>query len=121
MILRRRAGTVNGMSPPLKKEPAMPRSDKPLDARQRRQVLIVLCASLALVVSGVASLNIALPEIARDLGASQTQLQWIVDSYALVFAGLLLPAGALGDRFGRKGLLLGGLAILGSAYLVAVF
>ena len=47
-------------------------------------------------------LNVALPTLERDLGASSSQLQWIVDAYMLVFAGLLLTAGALGDRFGRK-------------------
>ena len=47
-------------------------------------------------------LNVALPSIEGDLGASASQMQWIVDSYILVFAGLLLTAGSLGDRFGRK-------------------
>jgi EmrB/QacA subfamily drug resistance transporter len=96
-------------------------SSASLTASQRRRVLVVLCVALALVVSAVASLNIALPEIATDLGATQTELQWIVDAYALVFAGLLLPAGALGDRFGRKGVIVAGLAVLAGAYLVAVF
>jgi EmrB/QacA subfamily drug resistance transporter len=80
-----------------------------------------MCAALALVVSANASLNIAIPDIARDLGATQTQLQWTIDAYALVFAGLLLPAGALGDRFGRKGILLIGLVIFGGAYTAAAF
>jgi EmrB/QacA subfamily drug resistance transporter len=71
--------------------------------------------SLMLVVSAVASLNVALPEIARDTGASQSELQWIVDAYALVFAALLLPAGAIGDRFGRRALLAVGLGIYGAA------
>ena len=52
-------------------------------------------------------LNVALPSLVRDLGATNSQLQWIVDSYTLVFAGLLLTAGSLGDRFGRKGALRG--------------
>ena len=59
-----------------------------------------MCLALMMVVAAVASLNVALPEIARDTGASQTQLQWIVDAYAIVFAALLLPASMklLGDR-----------------------
>ncbi len=89
------------------------------DVQQRRHILVVCCAALALVVSAVASLNIALPAIAADLAASQTDLQWMVDSYALVFAGLLLPAGAVGDRFGRRRVLLTGLVVFGVAYGVA--
>ena len=68
-----------------------------------------MCLALMMVVAAVASLNVALPEIARDTGATQTQLQWIVDAYALAFAALLLPAGAIGDRFGRKPVLAFGL------------
>lgn len=96
-------------------------ADCELSPRRPPWVLAVLCVALALVVSGVASLNIALPDIARELGASQTDLQWIVDAYALVFAALLLPAGALGDRFGRKGVLMAGLVVLGGAYVAAVW
>ena len=62
----------------------------------------------------------ALPTLARDLDATDSQLQWIVDSYTLVFAGLLLTAGALGDRFGRKGALTIGLVIFGVGSVVAV-
>jgi EmrB/QacA subfamily drug resistance transporter len=80
-----------------------------------------MCLALMMVVAAVASLNVALPAIARDTGASQTQLQWIVDAYAIVFAALLLPAGALGDRFGRKPLLAAGLALFGAASFAALF
>src|SRR4051794_41702026 len=81
-----------------------------MDERQRRgAVLRVMCLSLMMVVAAVASLNVALPGIARDTGASQTQLQWIVTAYALAFAALLLPAGAIGDRIGRKPVLAAGL------------
>jgi MFS family permease len=69
--------------------------------RERRKILVMMCFALATVVSAVSSLNVALPALAGDTGASPTELQWIVDAYALVFAGLLLPAGALGDRLGR--------------------
>jgi EmrB/QacA subfamily drug resistance transporter len=86
-----------------------------LTARRRRAVLAVMCLGLMMVVAAVASLNVALPSLARDTGATQTELQWIVDAYTLVLAGLLLPAGALGDRFGRKGVLLVGLGVFGAA------
>jgi MFS family permease len=71
-----------------------------------RAVLVVTCLALAIVVSAVASLNVAIPSIARDTHATQTQLSWMVDAYSLVFAALLLPARALGDRFGRRKALL---------------
>jgi len=77
--------------------------------------------ALMMVVAGVASLNVALPEIARDTGATQAQLQWIVDAYALAFAALLLPAGAIGDRLGRKPILIAGLSLFGLASLAALF
>jgi EmrB/QacA subfamily drug resistance transporter len=96
-------------------------SDNHLSARGRRAVLAVMCIALMMVVAAVASLNVALPDLARSTGASQSQLQWIVDAYALVFAGLLLPAGALGDRYGRKGILQIGLAVFGIASLAAIF
>src|SRR6476646_7964784 len=91
------------------------------DARHRNAVLRVMCLALMMVVAAVASLNVALPEIARDTGATQTQLQWIVDAYALAFAALLLPAGAIGDRYGRKQILALGLALFGLASLAAMF
>ncbi len=82
------------------------------DSYERRTaILSVLVLSLVLVVAGNASLNVALPSMARALEATQSQLQWLVDAYALVFAGLLLPFGALGDRFGRKGALQLGLTL----------
>jgi EmrB/QacA subfamily drug resistance transporter len=87
----------------------------------RNAVLRVMCLALMLVVSGVTSLNVALPAIGEDTGASQTELQWIVDAYALVFAALLLPAGAIGDRFGRKPILVAGLTLYGSGALAALF
>ena len=61
-----------------------------LTARQRRVVLAVVAVSLMAVISAVSGLNVALPSMARDTGATQTQLTWIVDSYTVVFAGLLL-------------------------------
>ncbi len=86
---------------------------------RRWVILAVLCLSLVLVVLGNTSLNVALPTLVRELDASGSQLQWIVDAYALVFGGLLLSAGAIGDRFGRKGALQNGLVIFGLASLGA--
>ena len=78
---------------------------------RRWTTLGVLCLSLTVVMVANVSLNLALPALARDLGASTSALQWMVDSYALVFAGLLFTAGTLGDRFGRKGTLQAGLGL----------
>jgi EmrB/QacA subfamily drug resistance transporter len=86
-----------------------------------RTVLLVTCLALATVVAAVASLNVAIPSIARDMHATETQLTWMVDAYSLVFAALLLPAGALGDRFGRRGALLAGLAVFGAGSVAATF
>lgn len=82
-------------------------------------LLGVLCTSLVMVVMAVSGLNVALPGIQRDLNIGSTTLQWIVNSYALVFAGLLLTAGAVGDRFGRKRALLVGVAAFGIGALVS--
>ena len=79
--------------------------------RRRWWILVVLCLSLVVITLDNTIVNVALPTLVRDLNASNSQLQWIVDSYTLVFAGLLLTAGSLGDRFGRKGALQIGLGI----------
>jgi EmrB/QacA subfamily drug resistance transporter len=80
---------------------------------QRWWILGVLCLSLLVIIVDNSILNVAIPTLVRDLGATNSQLQWIVDSYTLVFAGLLLTAGSLGDRFGRRGALQLGMAIFG--------
>ena len=79
--------------------------------RRRWWTLAVLNLSLFAIIMDNTILNVALPTLAEDLHASSSQLQWIVDSYVLVFAGLLLSAGALGDRFGRRGALSTGLVV----------
>jgi EmrB/QacA subfamily drug resistance transporter len=78
---------------------------------RRWWVLVVLCMSLLIVFVGNSSLNVAIPTLARDLHATESQLQWVVASYSLVFAGLLFSTGAIGDRFGRKGALQLGLVV----------
>ncbi len=78
---------------------------------RRWRTLLVLCLSLMIIMIANGSLNIALPALAGDLGASTSALQWMVDSYALVFAGLLFTAGTIGDRYGRKGTLQAGLGL----------
>jgi len=97
-----------------------PAKAPPAGAVRSGAVTAVVCVALATVVSAMSSLNVALPEIARATHASQTQLAWIIDAYSLVFASLLLPAGAFGDRYGRRVALLAGLSIFGAGSAVAV-
>jgi EmrB/QacA subfamily drug resistance transporter len=85
--------------------------DDPAIYARRQQILVVLCISLMIVIIGNTALNVALPRLAFDLGAGTTDLQWMVDAYSLVFAGMLFTAGTLGDRFGRKGALQAGLLL----------
>jgi EmrB/QacA subfamily drug resistance transporter len=86
---------------------------------RRWWILGVLCLSLVMVILGNTVLNVAIPTLIRELDASSTEVQWMVDAYGLVFAGLLLTCGALGDRFGRKGALQAGLVIFGIASVVS--
>lgn len=86
-----------------------------------RDLLFVMCAALALVVAGNSALSIALPELATDLGADQTELTWVIDAYALAFAALLLPAGIAADRLGRRTILVAGLMVFGVAALWSAF
>lgn len=81
---------------------------------RRWVVLAILCVSLLVVSLDDTILNVALPDIVRDLHASSSELQWIVDTYAVVFAGLLLTLGSLGDRLGRKWVLAAGLLVFGT-------
>ena len=89
--------------------------------RRRWYTLIVLCMSLLVIGIDNTILNVALPTLSEELGATNSQLQWIVDSYVIVFAGLLLTAGALGDRFGRKRALTAGLVVFGAGSVLAAF
>lgn len=77
-----------------------------------RPVLLTLCACVLVAQSMVAAINLLIPQLSSSgLHPSHTQILWTVDAYVIVFAGLLIPAGALGDRHGRKGALLAGLAL----------
>src|SRR5918999_140774 len=86
---------------------------------RRWQALVVLALSLLVICVDNTILNVALPSIGSELDADSSQLQWVVDSYMLVFAGLLLVCGALGDRFGRRRALFAGLITFGAGSLLA--
>ena len=80
---------------------------------RRWMILGVLCMSLLIIVMDNTILNVAIPSLITELGATNSQVQWIIDSYVLVFAGLLLTTGSLSDRFGRKGALQLGIVLFG--------
>jgi EmrB/QacA subfamily drug resistance transporter len=90
--------------------------DDEIDPRvhERRWLILgVLCLSLLIIVMDNTILNVAIPSLITELGATNSQVQWIIDSYVLVFAGLLLTTGSLSDRFGRKGALQFGIVLFG--------
>jgi EmrB/QacA subfamily drug resistance transporter len=89
--------------------------------RSKPLILGALLFAAFLVNLDTTLVNVALPALVRELNATTTQLQWVVDAYNLVFAALLLTFGALSDRFGRKGMLLAGLAVVGTASLAGGF
>jgi len=86
---------------------------------RRWWILLVLCASLLVLVVDNTVLNLAIPALMRDLSATPADVQWIIDAYILAFAGLLLTAGSLSDRYGRRRALLVGLAVFGAGSLLA--
>jgi EmrB/QacA subfamily drug resistance transporter len=88
---------------------------------QRWYILGVLCLALLVIIVDNSILNVAIPTLVKDLNATNSQLQWMVDSYTLVFVGLLLTAGSLGDRFGRRGALQLGMSIFGLGSLASAF
>src|SRR5580700_5368621 len=89
--------------------------------RSKPLILVALLLAAFLVNLDTTLVNVALPALTRDLHATTTQLQWVVDAYNLVFAALILTFGSLSDRFGRKGMLLAGLAVVGAASLAGGF
>jgi EmrB/QacA subfamily drug resistance transporter len=90
----------------------------PLENHRRVVVLLTLCLAVLAINLDTTIVNVALPTLVRDLDASTRELQWIVDAYSLVFAALVLAAGSISDRVGRKGALLVGLAIFGAGSFV---
>jgi EmrB/QacA subfamily drug resistance transporter len=88
--------------------------------RRENPTLALMCLTVLALQSLVAGINLAIAQLAAsDLHADGSDLVWIVDAYVLAFAGLLIPAGALGDRLGRKGVLIAGLALFGVANLIS--
>lgn len=98
---------------------SVPSAVAPRVHRRRWVILAISCLALFVTLLDGTIVNIALPSLAVDLGASTRELQWIVDAYLLVFAGLLLAAGGLGDRFGRKRSLIVGLIAFGLTSVLA--
>ncbi|WP_347954813.1 MFS transporter [Gordonia aichiensis] len=84
-------------------------------------LILVACLAVSVVVAAMAALNTALPDIARATGATTGQMTWIIDGYTLILAALLLPAGAVGDRVGRRPVLMAGLIVFGAGSLAAVW
>lgn len=89
------------------------------DPAHRRAVLVAVCIALMAVIASVTGLNVAQPDLAVDLDASQSEVLWFINLYTLSLAALLLPLGALGDRWGRKPMLLAGLTVFGVANIAA--
>ena len=93
------------------------RAPKAAAPRRKGPILLALCLAALIINIDVTIVNVALPSLVRELGATTTSLQWVVDAYTLVFAALILAAGSLSDRVGRKGVLLLGLAVFGAGSL----
>ncbi|MFG1665257.1 MFS transporter [Streptomyces sp. Y7] len=89
------------------------------DARQLRTILIAVSVALMAVIASVSGLNVAQTHVAVEFGASQNTVLWIINIYTLALAALLLPLGAVGDRLGRKPMLIAGLGVFGTANVVA--
>src|SRR6266536_2461787 len=83
--------------------------------RHKPLILASLLLAAFLINLETTIVNVALPTLVRELHATDSQLQWVVDAYNLVFAASVLAAGSLSDRFGRKGMLLAGLVVFGVA------
>lgn len=88
---------------------------------RRWVVLVVLCVTLLVISLDATILNVAIPTVARSLPATSSQLQWIVDAYSVVFAGLLLVLGSTGDRLGRKKVFMAGLGVFAAGSAAAAF
>ncbi|MEV5868117.1 MFS transporter [Streptomyces tendae] len=104
-------------SPPVRAPEAG--GEKTPDARRLRTILIAVSVALMAVVASVTGLNVAQTHMAVEFGASQSTVLWIINIYTLALAALLLPLGAVGDRLGRKPMLVAGLGVFGAANVVA--
>lgn len=114
------------LSPPspeagLRRQPPALSHAAPGRHRWRWATLSILCVTLLLVSLDLTILSVALPSIVRGLRATSSQLQWLIDAYAVAFAGLLLTLGALGDRIGRKWVFLAGLLVFAAGSAVSAF
>jgi len=89
--------------------------------RGRGLILVTLCLAALIINLDTTIVNVALPALVRQIGATTAGLQWVVDAYNLTFAALVLAAGSLGDRLGRKGMLLAGLGVFAAASLAGSF
>ena len=89
------------------------------DPHQRRAILISVCVALMAVIASVSGLNVAQPELAVEFDASQTEILWFINVYTITLSALLLPLGAIGDQWGRRRMLLFGLAVFGGASALA--
>src|SRR4029079_173824 len=107
----------SGAAPTPRLQPEQPTVGGTVDRVDCRRwlTLAVLCVSLLIIVIDNTIVNVALPSLVRQLGATVSELQWVVDAYTVVFAGLLLLAGTLGDRWGRRRSLTVGLAVFALA------
>ena len=110
-----------GSQPSQRSQPTQPSSPDTTvqDPRRRRAILVAVCLALMAVIASVSGLGVAQPELSASFGASQTEVLWIINIYTITLAALLLPLGALGDRWGRKPMLLAGLLTFGVASAAA--
>lgn len=121
---RRRGSRTAGRENRVPPGPTAPAPLPPGHARKGRSrwsVLAVLCISLLVVSLDTTILNVAVPDIVRSLHASSSDLEWAIDAYAIVFAGLLLVLGNLGDRVGRKWILIAGIVVFGLGSAASAF
>ncbi|MBI4935203.1 MAG: MFS transporter [Actinobacteria bacterium] len=100
--------------------PLVERPHQQLSPRALRNILIAMITALVAVIAAMSGLNVAQQQLAIDLGASQGAVLWIINAYTVTLAALLLPVGAIGDRWGRKTVLLTGLAVFGVATVASV-
>ena len=109
------ADVVNGSALHVPSRTVAEATARQLSVGRRTAALITVCASLMVITIDVTVLNVAVPTLAEALEADNSSLQWFINAYELVFAGLLLTAGAIADRFGRRRVLGIGLAVFGAA------